>query len=81
MKKTFKSCMILLVLFFPVFLTDTSAAGNIEKMDISACLRLYEGFRGETSSTAKVISSYYLKQLSREDVFSDIETTKEENTL
>lgn len=81
MKKIFKGCMILLVSLAPIFLTDASAAGNIEKMDISACLRLYEGFRGENSSAAKVISSYYLKQLSREDVFSDIETTKEENTL
>ncbi len=83
MKKIIKWCMVLLILVYPLFLTAAPVPGNGEtdKMDIAARLKLYEGFRGESSAAAKVISSYYLKQLSREDVFSDIEVAKEQNTL
>jgi TonB family protein len=81
MKKIIKWCVVLLILLYPMFLTAAPVPGGTDKMDIAAQLRLYEGFRGESSNAAKVISSYYLKQLSREDVFSDIETTKEKNTL
>jgi len=83
MKKIIKWCMVLLILVYPLFLTAAPVPGNGEtdKMDIAARLKLYEGFRGESSAAAKVISSYYLKQLSREDVFSDIEVSKEQNTL
>jgi TonB family protein len=81
MKKIIKWFVVLLILLYPMFLTATPVPGGTDKMDISARMRLYEGFRGESSNAAKVISSYYLKQLSREDVFSDIETTKEQKTL
>jgi TonB family protein len=64
-----------------MFLTAAPVPGGTDKMDIAARLKLYEGFRGESSDTANVISSYYLKQLSREDVFSDIEVSKEQKTL
>jgi TonB family protein len=81
MKKIIKWCVILLILLYPMFLSAAPVPGGTDKMDIAAQLKLYEGFRGESSDVAKVISSYYLKQLSREDVFSDIETTKEQKTL
>ena len=81
MKKIIKWCVVLLILLYPQFLSAAPAPGETGKMDIAARLKLYEGFRGESSDTAKVISSYYLKQLSREDVFSDIEISKEQNTL
>jgi TonB family protein len=44
-------------------------------------LRLYEGFRGESSGSDKVVSSYYLKLLSDENVFSDTGVSKEKQTL
>jgi TonB family protein len=81
MKKNIKWFVVLLILLYSMFLTAGSIPGGTEKMDVEAQLRLYEGFRGESSNAAKVISSYYLKQLPREDVFSDIETSKEEKTL
>jgi TonB family protein len=81
MKKIIKWYMVLLILLYPQFLSAAPAPGETGKMDIAARLKLYEGFRGESSDTAKVISSYYLKQLPREDVFSDIEVSKEEKTL
>jgi TonB family protein len=81
MKKIIKWCVVLLILLYPLFLSAAPAPGEIDQMDIAARLKLYEGFRGESSAAAKVISSYYLKQLSREDVFSDIEVAKEQNTL
>ncbi|NIM15468.1 MAG: TonB family protein [Candidatus Aminicenantes bacterium] len=52
------------------------AEGNVWTL-----LRLYEGFRGESSGSDKVVSSYYLKLLSDENVFSDIEVSKEKRTL
>lgn len=81
MKKIIKWFVVLLILLYPMFLTAAPVPGGTDKMDIAARMRLYEGFRGESSDAADVISSYYLKQLSREDVFSDIETTKEQKTL
>lgn len=81
MKKIIKWFVVLLILLYSMFLTATPVPGGTDKMDIAAQMRLYEGFRGESSDAAKVISSYYLKQLSREDVFSDIETLKEQKTL
>ena len=81
MKKIIKWYVVLLILLYPVFLTSAPVPGGTDKMDVAARLKLYEGFRGESSYAAKVISSYYLKQLSREDVFSDIEVSKEQNTL
>jgi TonB family protein len=81
MKKIIKWFVVLLVLLYSIFFTTTPVLGGTDKMDIAAQLKLYEGFRGESSDAEKVISSYYLKQLSREDVFSDIEVSKEQNTL
>ena len=81
MKKIIKWCMVLLTLIYPMFLSAASLSREANPMDIAARLKLYEGFRGESSAAAKVISSYYLKQLSQEDVFSDIEVSKEQNTL
>lgn len=81
MKKNIKWFVVLLILLYPMFLSATPVPGGTDKMDIAARLKLYEGFRGESSNAAKVISSYYLKQLSREDVFSDIEVSKEQKTL
>lgn len=81
MKKIIKWYVVLLILLYTMFLTAAPVPGGTDKMDAAARMRLYEGFRGESSDAAKVISSYYLKQLSREDVFSDIETTKEQKTL
>lgn len=81
MKKIIKWFVVLLFLLYPMFLSAAPVPGGTDKMDIAARLKLYEGFRGESSDAAKVISSYYLKQLSREDVFSDIEVSKEQNTL
>jgi TonB family protein len=81
MKKIIKWYVVLLILFYSMFLTAAPVPGGTDKMDAAARMRLYEGFRGGSGDAAKVISSYYLKQLSREDVFSDIETTKEQKTL
>lgn len=81
MKKIIKWCVVLLILLYPMFLTAALVPGGTDKMDVAARLKLYEGFRGESVDAAKVISSYYLKQLSREEVFSDIEVSKEQNTL
>jgi TonB family protein len=44
-------------------------------------LNLYEGFRGESRGSDKVVSSYYLKLLSDENVFSDIGVSREKQTL
>ena len=65
MKKIIKWYVVLLILLYPVFLTAAPDPGGTDKMDVAARLKLYEGFRGESSDAAKVISSYYLKQLRR----------------
>jgi TonB family protein len=52
------------------------AGGNVWTL-----LRLYEGFRGDSSGSDKVVSSYYLKLLSDENVFSDIGVSREKQTL
>jgi len=81
MKKIIKWCVVLLILLYSMFLSAAPPPGETGKMDIAAQLKLYEGFRGESSDAEKVISSYYLKQIPGEDVFSDIEVSKEQNTL
>jgi TonB family protein len=44
-------------------------------------MRLYEGSRGGDSGPGKVVSSYYLKPLARENVFSDTGISTERKTL
>jgi TonB family protein len=56
--------------------TAVPAEGNVWTR-----LNLYEGFREESSGSDKVVSSYYLKLLSDEKVFSDIGVSKEKQTL
>ena len=58
----------------------TANPGN-QETDVKIRMRLYEGFRGESNHSAKVISSYYLKQLSQEEVFSESAVVKEGETL
>ncbi|UCH94263.1 MAG: energy transducer TonB [Candidatus Aminicenantes bacterium] len=81
MKKITKLCMFLLFLIYTLSLMAAPVPGGGDQKDIVARLRLYEGFRGESNHPAKVISSYYLKQLTHEEVFSDIDVTKEQETL
>jgi len=49
--------------------------------DVVAQLRLYEGFKMETAAPAKVITSYYLEPISDEDVFLDVDISKEKAAL
>jgi len=48
---------------------------------VAVKMRLYEGFRQGGQGGNKVVSSYFLKPLSSEGVFSDAETDKEKQTL
>ena len=84
MKKVIKLVVFLLILMVAGFLGANPGPGAKSKTDLKdvvARLRLYEGFRGESNMSEKVISSYYLKQLSSEEVFSDSDAPKEQDTL
>ncbi len=69
---------------FLIFLTLSLAAGLLrasENTNIIVQLRLYEGFKEKEKFSAVVVSSYYLKKLSKEQVLSDVETEKEKISL
>ena len=76
MKNFIKLLVMVLILLYAVGFLAASGAG-----DVVTRLRLYEGFRGEPNGSARVVSSYFLKQLPHDIVFSDVEISKEEKTL
>ena len=76
MKNFIKVLIVLLVLFYAAGFLTASGSG-----DVSAWLRLYEGFRGETNGSAKIVSSYYLKQLPHENIASDEDFSTEKAAL
>jgi TonB family protein len=69
--------MLMMILIIFVFFTGTLWPSP----DVVAQLRLYEGFKVETAAPAKVITSYYLKPISDEDVFLDVDISKEMASL
>lgn len=79
MKKSLIFAGMLLAMAF--VMTDALAAGEDAGRYVPVKMRLYEGFRQGGGSGQKVVSSYYLKPLSREGVSSDKETDKEKQTL
>ena len=78
MKKSINGVFLVLIMLYPLFI---SANPGMAETDVMIGMRLYEGFRGAGGEPAKIISSYYLKPLSREEVFSETDTAKEEETL
>jgi hypothetical protein len=81
-----KSCMIsMLVPFCGLLVFMVCAQGlsaDSQSRDAVIRMRLYEGSRDNGAAGAdKVISSYYLKPLSRENVTSEVEISKEQQTL
>jgi len=69
-----KAVLILLVFLF--------VTGSLwATPDVAAQLRLYEGFKEVTAAPAGVITSYYLKPLPGEDVFLEIDISKEQESL
>jgi TonB family protein len=69
-----KAVMIILVIMFV-----TSSLWAVP--DVAAQLRLYEGFKEVTAAPAAVITSYYLKPIPGEDVFLEVDITKEQESL
>ncbi len=69
-----KTVMILIVF---LFVTGTLWAVP----DVVAQLRLYEGFKEVTAAPAGVITSYYLKPIPGEDVFLEVDISKEQESL
>ena len=69
-----KMIAYLLILIF-------SAAPLWAGPDIAAQLRLYEGFKEETAAPAGVVTSYYLKPITDEDVFSEVDIARETESL
>lgn len=49
--------------------------------DVVAQLRLYEGFKVDKPTPAEVVTSYFLKPLTGEDVFADVDIAKEKTSL
>lgn len=49
--------------------------------DVAAQLRLYEGFKEITAAPAGVITSYYLKPIPGEDVFLEVDLSKEQESI
>jgi len=68
---------LIMILIIFVFFTGPLWASP----DVVALLRLYEGFKVETAAPAKVITSYYLKPISEEDVFLDVDISREMASL
>lgn len=84
MKKSLIFVGMLLAMVFTLAAASTPAAvpgGDELNRFVPVKMRLYEGFRQGGGSGDKVVSSYYLKPLSREGVSSDKETNKEKQTL
>lgn len=69
-----KAVMILMVF---LFITGSLFAAP----DVAAQLRLYEGFKEVTAAPAGVITSYYLKPIPGEDVFLEVDISKEQESL
>jgi TonB family protein len=68
MKKNIKCRTALIFILFGLpALFQASVPLQAAQGEVAARVRLYEGFRGEVSEPAKVISSYYLKPLSHKD--------------
>lgn len=80
MKNFIKLVVLLLVLFCAVGFLAASGPG-VEQGDVMAWLRLYEGFRGDTNGSEKIVSSYYLKQLPDEKIVSDQDYSREKAAL
>ena len=77
MKHFLSVLKLIMILIVFLFLTGPLLAYP----DVVAQLRLYEGFKVETASPAKVITSYYLKPISDEDVFLDVDISREKASL
>jgi len=78
MKKIANICITFIYLISP-FLMGASLPAKSK--DVMIAMKLYEGFRSETSHPAKVTSSYYLVQIPQKDFFYDRVVKKEEETL
>jgi TonB family protein len=73
MKLILKMFIILLVLMF--------AFGDLHAVpDMVAQIRLYEGFK-EITAPSGVTASYYLKPLANENVYLEVDITKEQDSL
>ncbi|MCP4214207.1 MAG: energy transducer TonB [bacterium] len=68
---------IWLLLCLGCFMGGSAWAGP----DVVAQLRLYEGFKEDVSRPAKVITSYYLKPISKEPVLAEADIAKEKKSL
>lgn len=77
MKHDLSVLKLMMILIIFIFFTGTLWPSP----DVVAQLRLYEGFKVETAAPAKVIASYYLKPISDEDVFFDVDISKEKASL
>jgi TonB family protein len=76
-----KHCSKILKLIAYVLIVVFSVAPLWGGPDVAAQLRLYEGFKEETAAPARVVTSYYLKPITDESVFSEVDITREKASL
>lgn len=77
MKHGFMVLKAVMIILFLMFVTGSLWAAP----DVAAQLRLYEGFKEITAAPAGVITSYYLKPIPGEDVFLEVDISKEQESL
>jgi TonB family protein len=75
------SVSLCLVLFLSISALAVAPMSTAPSLNAVILMRIYEGFRGETGASTDIVSSYFLKPLGSDHVYSEVERIKEQATL